>query len=52
MSAKQMMEARAAAAQVELAVMAPAMNRLGLSPDRFYRELGQGRDPLANVALE
>ena len=47
------MEARAAVAQVELAVVvAAAMDRLGLSPDRFYRELGQGRDPLANVALE
>ena len=45
-------EARAAAAQVSLAVVAAAMDRLGPSPDRFYRELGKGRDPLANVALE
>jgi hypothetical protein len=34
------------------AVVAAAMDRLGPSPDRFYRELGKGRDPLANVALE
>ena len=46
------MEAQVAAAQVELEVVAAAMDRLGLSPDRFYRELGQGRDPLANVALD
>ena len=45
------MEARAAAAEASLAVVAAAMDRLGLSPDRFYRELGKGRDPLANVAL-
>jgi hypothetical protein len=44
-------EARAAAAGVSLAVVAAAMDRLGLSPDRFYRELGKGRDPLKNVAL-
>jgi hypothetical protein len=31
---------------------APAMVRLGPSPDRFYRELGKGREPLANVALK
>jgi hypothetical protein len=31
---------------------AAAMDHLGPSPDRFYRELGKGRDPLANVALE
>jgi hypothetical protein len=31
---------------------AAAMDRLGPSPDRFYRELGKGQDPLANVALE
>ena len=29
-----------------------ALYPLGPSPDRFYRELGKGRDPLANVALE
>jgi hypothetical protein len=45
------MEARAAAAEVSLAAVAAAMDRLGPSPDRFYRELGKGRDPLANVAL-
>ena len=45
-------EARTAAAGVSLAVVAAAMDRLGPSPDRFYRELGKGRDPLANVALE
>jgi len=45
-------EARAAAAQVSPAVVAAAMDRLGPSPDRFYRELGKGRDPLADVALE
>jgi hypothetical protein len=45
-------EARAAAAGVSLAVVAAAMDRLGLSPDRFHRELGKGRDPLANIALE
>jgi hypothetical protein len=45
-------EARAAAAEVSLAVVAAALDRLGPSPDRFYRELGKGRDPLANVALE
>ena len=43
--------ARAAAAEVSLAVVAAAMDRLGPSPDRFYRDLGKGRDPLANVAL-
>jgi hypothetical protein len=37
-----LVEARAAA----------AMDHLGLSPDRFYRELGKGRDPLLNVALK
>jgi hypothetical protein len=31
---------------------AAAMDRLGPSPDRFHRELGKGRDPLANIALE
>ncbi len=31
---------------------AAAMDRLGPSPDRFHRELGQGRDPLVNIALE
>ena len=45
-------EARAAAAGVSLAVVAAAMDRLGPSPDRFHRELGKGRDPLANIALE
>ena len=45
-------EARAAAAGVPLAVVAAAMDRLGPSPDRFHRELGKGRDPLANIALE
>jgi hypothetical protein len=45
-------EARAAAAGVSLAIVAAAMDRLGPSPDRFYRELGKGRDPLANIALE
>jgi beta-phosphoglucomutase-like phosphatase (HAD superfamily) len=46
-------EARAAAAHVSPAVVAAAaMDRLGPSPDRFYRELGKGRDPLADVALE
>jgi hypothetical protein len=45
-------ETRAAAAEVSAAVVAAAMDRLGQSPDRFYRELGKGRDPLANVALE
>src|SRR3954452_11042360 len=45
-------ETRAAAADVSLAVVAAALDRLGPSPDRFYRELGKGRDPLANVALE
>ena len=30
---------------------AAAMDRLGPSPDRFYRDMGKGRDPLANVAL-
>ena len=34
------------------AAVAAAMDRLGPSPDRFYRELGKGRDPLANVALK
>jgi Transcriptional activator of glycolytic enzymes len=42
-------ETRAAAAQVSLAA---AMDRLGPSPNRFYRELSKGRDPLANVALK
>ena len=45
-------EARAAAAGVSLAAVAAAMDRLGPSPDRFHRELGKGRDPLANIALE
>jgi Transcriptional activator of glycolytic enzymes len=45
-------ETRAAAAEVSAAVVAAAMDRLGQSPDRFYRELGKGRDPLANVALK
>jgi hypothetical protein len=45
-------ETRAAAAEVSAAVVAAAMDRLGPSPDRFYRELGKGRDPLANVALK
>ena len=45
-------EARAVAAGVALAVVAAAMDRLGPSPDRFHRELGKGRDPLANIALE
>jgi hypothetical protein len=45
-------ETRAAAAGVSLAIVAAAMDRLGPSPDRFYRELGKGRDPLANIALE
>ena len=45
-------ETRAAAAGVSLAVVAAAMDRLGPSPDRFHRELGKGRDPLANIALE
>jgi hypothetical protein len=45
-------EARAAAAEVSLAAVAAALDRLGPSPDRFYRKLGKGRDPLANVALE
>ena len=31
---------------------AAALDRLGPSPDRFYRELGKGRDPLADVALK
>jgi hypothetical protein len=31
---------------------AAAMDRLGPSPDRFHKELGKGRDPLANIALE
>jgi hypothetical protein len=44
-------EARAAAAEVSLAVVAAAMDRLGPSPDRFHRDLGRGRDPLAGVAL-
>ena len=44
--------AAAAAAGVSLAVVAAAMDRLGPSPDRFHRELGRGRDPLANIALE
>jgi len=44
-------EARAAAA-VSPAVVAAAMDRLGPSPDRFYRELSKGRDPLVDVALE
>jgi hypothetical protein len=30
---------------------AAAMDRLGPSPDRFHRDLGKGRDLLANVAL-
>jgi len=42
-------ETRAAAAQVSLAA---AMDRLGPSPNRFYRELSKGRDPLANLALK
>jgi hypothetical protein len=45
-------EARAAAAGSSLAVVAAVMDRLGPSPDRFHRELGKGRDPLANIALE
>ena len=45
-------EARAAAAGVSLAIVAEAMDRLGPSPDRFHRELGKGRDPLAGIALE
>jgi hypothetical protein len=45
-------EARAAAAEVSLAVVAAAMDRLGPSPNRFYRELGKRRDPLADVALK
>jgi hypothetical protein len=45
-------ETRATAAGVSLAVVAAAMDRLGPSPDRFHRELGKGRDPLANIALE
>ena len=36
-------EARAAAAQVSLAVVAAAMDRLGPSPDRFLQGIGQGR---------
>ena len=34
-------EARAAAAEVLLAVVAVVMDRLGPSPNRFYRELGK-----------
>ena len=45
-------ETRATAAGVSLAIVAAGMNRLGPSPDRFHRELGKGRDPLANIALE
>jgi hypothetical protein len=45
-------EERAAAARVSLAVVAAAMDRLGPSPDRFHRDLGKGRDPLADIALE
>jgi hypothetical protein len=45
-------EARAAAAGVSPAVVAAAMDRLGRSPDSFYRELGRGRDPLVDVALK
>ena len=44
-------EARAAAAGVPLAVVAAAMDRLGPSPDRFHRDLGKGRDLLANITL-
>lgn len=42
-------EARAATAGVSLAVVAAAMDRLGLSPHRFYRELGKVRGLLVNV---
>ena len=31
---------------------AAAIDRLGPSLDRFYRELGKGRNPLANLALK
>ena len=38
------------AAGVSLTAVAAAMDRLGPSPDRFHKELGKGRDPLANIA--
>jgi hypothetical protein len=34
------------------AAAAATIDRLGPSPDRFYRELDKGRDPLANIALK
>jgi hypothetical protein len=45
-------EARAATAEVSLAVVATAIDRLGPSPDRFYKGIGQGAGSLCECSTE